>query len=173
MNDRLDFGYLLKDTRAKVYLLWAFLAGGGFLATHYHQQPNINLAWTIIALLGLGYMHKVMPMRATKFKQIWLAWFVPILFGLVVSILVFKVPAWTGLINYLGGFWLFVMAVGYFWNGLVDAPARWYYICGALNVVAGLAVFLNEPLVSGQYLLAAIISAWSMLNLFIFRTVSS
>lgn len=170
MDNRLDFSYLLKDTRAKVYLLWAFLVTAGFIATHYHQQPNINLVWMIISVIGLGYMYKAMPMRALKFKRIFLAWLVPILLGLLVSALVFRVEAWRSLIGYLGAFWLIVMAVGYFWNGLVDAPAKWYFLVAALNLIAGLAIFLSDSLISSQYLIAAIVSGWSMLNLVIFRT---
>lgn len=170
MNNTLDIGFLLADTRARVYLLWAFLAAGGFVATHYYQRNEINALWFTISLIGLGYMFKVMPIKVKSMRKIFLAWLVPITSGILISVLAFKIDALVSIIPYLGVFWLLVMSSGYILNGLVDPPSTWYWLAGALNITAALACYLVEPLTAGQYLIAAIVSAWSMLNLWIFRT---
>lgn len=168
-NEPLDWRYMLADTRARVYLVWAFLATGGFIATHYNQSKKINGLWFFIILLGLGYMLKVMPLRVRKLRLIYLSWFIPLTIGLLVSYLAFRESALFDLIPYLGGYWLLVLAAGYFFNGLVDAPSKWYWLAVLLNVAAALAVFFIEPVWRAQYLVAAIISGWSMLNLWLFR----
>lgn len=170
MNNTLDVKFLLADTRARVYLLWAFLVSGGFITTYYYQKHEINAFWFVISFIGLGYMFKVMPLKVKSIRNIFLAWLIPISFGMTVSGVVFYVDAWSQLIAYLGAFWLLVMAAGYTLNGLVDPPSKWYWINAGLNVSAGLACFFIEPFTTGQYLIAAIVSAWSMLNLWVFRT---
>lgn len=171
LNENIDLKFLLGDTRARVYLLWAFLASFGFVATHYYQRQQINGAWFLISILGLGYMYRVMPLRVKQMRNIFLAWAVPITFGMVVSAAVFysQSDLASGLIIRLGAFWLIVMSVGYFLNGLVDAPSKWYWIAAALNLAAGVTFFLINDLLAAQYLIAAVISGWSMLNLWIFR----
>lgn len=169
MSEMIDWRYMTTDTRARVYLLWAYLAPAGFVATHYHQQKNINGLWFLIILIGLGYMAKVMKLSIPKLRNIFLAWAVPLTIGLAVSILAFWIDSWLSLTGYLGGFWLLVMAAGYFLNGLVDAPSTWYWLAVLLNLAAGLSIFIFKDLVPAQYLLAAIITAWSMLNLWLFR----
>ncbi len=77
-NDKVDWQYLLSDSRARVYLLWAVLLGIGFVATHFYQNKNINGVWTLLSLIGLGYMYKVMPLRVTQMKQIFRVWIVTI-----------------------------------------------------------------------------------------------
>jgi hypothetical protein len=168
----IDIQYLLNTTRARIYLLWAVLVTGGFVATHFYQDQNINIIWTIISVIGLGYMLKTMPMRVGQMRRIFFAWFVPIVLGMVVSGAVFYVDSVEAskLIAHLGAFWLLVMSTGYFLNGLVDAPSNWYWFAAALNLVAGLACFIIPELLPTQYLIAAIVSAWSMLNLWIFRS---
>lgn len=170
MDETLDVKFLLSDTRARVYLLWAFLASGGFLATYFYQRNEINALWFVLSVIGLGYMFKVMPLKIKSMRNIFLAWLAPITFGMTVSGLAFKVESMAGIIPYLGAFWLLVMAAGYFLNGLVDSPSNWYWVAVVLNVVTGLACFFIEPFTAGQYLIAAIVSAWSMVNLWIFRT---
>lgn len=163
---------LFTQTRARVYLLWAILATGGFIATHYYQRKQINAAWFSISVIGLVYMFKVMPMQVRQMKQILMAWLVPITIGMVVSGLVFYIKddiAYKTIAN-LGGFWLAVMAAGYLWNGLVDRPASWYYFAVVINIVAAYLCYTNDNWRSVQYLIAAIISAWSMVNLWFFRT---
>jgi hypothetical protein len=170
MDDRLSFSELWGNTRAQVYLLWAVLTGIGFVATHYYQNPNINGVWFILSVIGLGYMYKVMPLRITQMKQIYLSWLVPIVLGIAISGLAVRTDLFPELVGYLGVFWLVVMAVGYAWNGLVDPPALWYYVAVGLNLAAAAACYFIDPLLEYQYIVAAIISVWSMLNLWIFRS---
>lgn len=174
MNDKIDWQYLFSETRARVYLLWAVLATGGFIATHYYQRQQINGPWYLISLIGLGYMYKVMPLKVRQMRNIFLAWFVPIVSGLLVSASVFyqQSPAAIYLILHLGGFWLFVMAAAYFFNGLVDRPSSWYWFAAVLNVLAGILCFVVDAFTASQYLIAAIVSAWSMLYLWLFRADS-
>ncbi len=171
MNDKLDINFLLSDTRSRVYLVWAFLATFGFVVTHYYQRQQINGAWFLISVLGLGYMYKVMPLRVKQMRNIFLSWAVPITVGMVVSGAVFysNSKLASNLILHLGAFWLVVMSVGYFLNGLVDPPSKWYWVAAGLNLAAGIICFMVDDLIVSQYLIAAVISAWSMLNLWIFR----
>lgn len=163
---------ILLPARARVYLLWAVLVTIGFVGTHLHQSRQVNPAWLLLSAVGLIYMWRAMPMQVRQMKLIFAAWLMPITVGMVVSIAVFMIDAaWTGdLIANLGGFWLIVMAVGYIWNGLVDPPGGWYYFAGLLNFAAGLLCFYSADWQSVQYLVAAIVSAWSMVNLWLFRT---
>lgn len=170
MQDTIDWKFLIQDSRAKVYLLWAFLSGAGFAATHYYQHKNINGVWTVISLIGLGYMAKVMPLKIKQMQHIYASWIVPIVIGMTVSGAVFYIDSWAGLIRYLGAFWLIVMATGYFLNGLVDPPSPVYWFAAVINLVVGLLCFMVGPFTEVQYLLAAIVSAWSMLNLWLLRT---
>jgi hypothetical protein len=170
MNNTLDIGFLLHDTRARVYLLWAFLASTGFVTTHYYQKHEINALWFGISFVGLAYMFKVMPLKVKSMRNIFLAWLIPITIGMSVTAAAFYVDAWTELIAYLGAFWLFVMAAGYTANSLVDKPSTWYLVAAVLNVAAGFACFYIDSFTAAQYLVAAIISGWSMLNLWVFRT---
>lgn len=164
--------YLFRQTRARVYFLWMLIVITGFVATHYHQRKTINPVWFSLALIGLVYMWRVMPMQVKQMRQILYAWLIPIAFGMAVSGLVFYVDSDSSanLIANLGGFWLLVMAVGYLWNGLVDPPTGWYYFAVLINVVAGLACIKLDSWRSVQYLIAAIISGWSMINLWLFRS---
>lgn len=151
-------------------MLWAVLVLAGFIATHFNQQQSINLMWFVISVVGLGYMLKVMPLRIKKLRLIYLSWFVPITVGLVFSTLVFKTAALSVYISYLGSYWLFVMAVGYFLNGLADPPAKIYWYNTCLNALAGLLIAMIGNLLPVQYLIAAGVSAVSMLNLWLLRT---
>ncbi len=170
----MELRYLVTDTRARVYLVWAVLVPVGFVATHFYQRHLINALWTIIAVIGLGFMGRVMPLRVSQMRKIFAAWLVPIFVGLCVSGAVFYIDAdWSlQLMGHLGAFWLGVMALGYFLNGLVDAPAGWYWFNAAVNAVASVACFILAPFEVGQFLIAAIVSAWSMVNLWLFRSGS-
>ncbi|GAC1387534.1 MAG: hypothetical protein NVS1B7_0670 [Candidatus Saccharimonadales bacterium] len=170
MNDTLDCKALWANTRAQVYLLWAVLTGVGYVATHYYQNPNINIVWIILSVIGLGYMAKVMPLQIAQMKKIFLAWLVPIIVGIAVSGLAVHTQLFPQLVGYLGAFWLVVMAVGYVSNGIVDQPSTWYYVAAALNLLAALLIYTVDQLVVSQYLIVAVISVWSMLNLWIFRS---
>ena len=164
--------YLFLETRARVYCLWMILATLGFVATHYYQRKQINAVWFTLSVIGMGYMWRVMPLRVRQMRHIFLAWLVPIVVGIAVSGLLFYLdtPAAGELIAHLGAVWLIVMAVGYAWNGLVDPPAGWYYFAAIINFGAGLLCFVNADWASVQYLIAAIVSAWSMGNLWLFRS---
>jgi hypothetical protein len=168
----IDLQYLTQTTRARIYLLWAILASGGFIATHYYQDRNINIVWTVISVVGLGYMFKTMPLRVGQMRRIFLAWAVPIVLGMLVSsaAFYFETAAAANFIAHLGGVWLLILAAGYLLNGLVDPPSHWYWFAVALNVVAGITCLTVDSLLSVQYLVAAVVSAWSMLNLWIFRS---
>ena len=170
-DSRIDWQYLFIDTRARVYLLWTVLATVGFIATHYFQRKQINGVWAAISVIGLYYMYRVMPLKVTQMKRIFYAWLVPIVFGMAVSGLVFYMNSDISayLISRLGGFWLIVMAAAYALNGWFDRPAGWYYFAAALNMIAGLAVLLSDVFITTQYMLAAIISFWSMIYLWLYR----
>jgi hypothetical protein len=168
----MDGKYLITDTRARVYLLWAVLLPLGFVATHYYQHNFINALWTTIAIVGLGFMYKVMPLRVGQMRRIFLAWGVPIGLGMLVSSVVFYIDTLTAatFIGHLGAFWLGVMAVGYFLNGLVDPPSGFYWFAAVINAAACVLCFMFTPFTQVQYLIAAIVSAWSMMNLWLLRT---
>ncbi len=171
MNDKIpSFNYLLTDKRARVYLLWMLLVTIGFVLTHYIQTKQINGFWALLSVIGLGYMAWVMPLKESKMKLILAAWFFPILIGMTVSGLAFRVDSLSGLIGYLGAFWLVVMAFGYLFNGLVDAPSKFYWFAFGLNLVLGLLCFFIEPFNIAQYLIASIVSFWSMSYLWLFRS---
>ena len=170
MNDTLSLRDLFQSTRANVYFLWAVLTGVGFVATHYYQQANINIVWTVLSVIGLGYMFKVMPLGVSQMKKIFAAWLIPIVLGMIVSVAVVRTGVYPELVGYLGVFWLVVMAIGYGWNGLVDQPAAWYYVAVVLNLAAAALIYSFDSLLQVQYLVAAIVSIWSMLNLWIFRS---
>lgn len=168
----IDWKYLFGTTRARVYLLWAVLVPVGFIATHLHQEHNINALWTLLSVIGLVYMIRVMPLRVHQMQKIFLSWAVPIIVGLAVSGAAFYIhtAAAATFISHLGAFWLLVMGVGYVLNGLVDHPSRWYWIAAAMNFAVGIACLTVDALMPGQYLIAAIIGSWSMLNLWVFRS---
>jgi hypothetical protein len=170
-EDRINFGQLFETTRARVYFVWGVLATTGFVATHYYQNKNINAVWFVLSVIGMGYMYRVMPLRVKQMRTIFLAWLVPITFGMVVSGIVFYVQAqWAGyLIAHLGAFWMLVMAVGYLANGIVDPPGRLYWQAVAANVAGGVGCFMFGPLEPLQYVIAAIVTAWSMFSLWLFR----
>lgn len=171
MDKLIDWKFLFTETRARIYLLWAALTAVGFTAAHYAQRDiTINGFWVVLSLIGLGYMYNVMPMRLAPAKKIFNAWLRPITFGMAVSIAVFYVDAGRSLIPYLGAFWLFVMAVGFLLNGLADPPSEWYWVAVALHSIAGLLIIFRVDLLPVQWLIAAVVSTWSMLNLWLFRS---
>ena len=171
MNDKIDWEYLRLDTRARVYFLWAVLVTVGFVATHFYQHKFINGFWAFLSIIGIYYMYHVMPLKVRQMRHIFMVWLLTILAGMTVSGVVFYIGGSTFgfLISHLGAFWLLVMAQAYAGNGLVDPPATWYWFAAALNAVFGILCFTVDALVPGQYLIAAVVSAWSMLYLWLFR----
>lgn len=170
MSDKLDYDAIIHESRPRVYLLWAALTGIGYTTTHYYQNPNINYIWFVLALIGLGYMYHAMPLRVHQMKNIFRAWLFPITIGILISIIAVRTDLIPSLIQYLGVFWLIVQAVGFTLNGLVDAPGKWYFIAAGTNVAAAAACYLIAELTIIQYLIAAVVTAWSMLMLVIFRS---
>lgn len=174
MNDKVDWQYLFLETRARVYLLWAALTTIGFVATHFYQNKLINVYWLLLSVVGLYYMYRVMPLKVKQMRHIFLGWFVSISIGMAVSGIIFYLdlaPAGF-LIGHLGGFWLLVMAQAYAVNGYVDQPGNWYYVAAVLNLVFGILCLTVDAFLPGQYLIAAVVSAWSMLYLWLFRSYS-
>ena len=167
----MDLKYLFIATRQRVYLVWAVLATAGFVATHFYQKHAINALWTVLAAIGLLYMYRVMPLKVRQMQRIIGVWAGTIIAGMVVSGAVFYIggAAASQLIGQLGAFWLAVMAVGYALNGLVDRPAAWYWFAAVINVIAAVLCWRVDSFLSQQYLVAAIVTAWSMVNLWLFR----
>lgn len=171
MYDKVDWKYLITDSRGRIYLLWAVITALGFTVSHFSRKELLlNSFWIFLSFMGLGYMYKVMPLRLKPARQILLAWLVPITIGIGISVLAFRIEALAGVVPYLGVFWLLVMAVGYVGNGLADPPGHWYYVAAGLNIVAALLCYVSDYFINAQFLVTAIISAWSMLYLWIFRT---
>lgn len=168
MDTKLSLDILFKTSRARVYLVWAAVVGIGFVATHYYQMPSINALWLVLSVGAFAYMYKVMPLGISQMRNIYLSWLIPIIVGLIFSVIAVRTQLLPELVAYLGAFWLFVMAIGYFWNGLVDNAGFWYYIAAAVNLIAAVAIYSSDQLLVIQYLLAAIIGVWSMLLLWVF-----
>lgn len=165
-----DLKFLMADTRARVYALWGVLVTGGFIATHFYQRHAINALWTVIAITGFVFMWRVMPLKVRQMQKIFAAWLAPVLLGLCVAGAVFYVDSIAPLIGHLGAFWLGVMAVGYFLNGLADPPSGLYWFNAVLNAVMAVACWRVAALVPDQYLLAALVTACSMGVLWWFRS---
>lgn len=168
--EKIYFKFLISDTRARVYLLWAAIVATGYTCTHFYQNANINFVWTTLSAIGFYYMYRVMPLGVRQMKLIFAAWLVPITAGIFISVVSAQGLAFEGLLAYLGAFWLAVTAVGFAWNGLVDPPSKWYLISSGLCLAGAVLIYQNIAFLIPQYLVAGIISTWAMLNLFIFRT---
>lgn len=170
MNGRFELYVLTHETRARVYLLWAVLTSIGYISTHYYQRPNINAVWFALSVVGLGYMFRVMPLKVIQMKRIFQSWFIPISLGLAFSVLAVRTDLIPEAIGYLGIFWMFVSSAGYALNGTVDPPSKWYFVAAAAHLAAGAACLLFDSLFEYQYLVAAVVSAWSLLCLWLFRS---
>ena len=102
-------------------------------------------------------------------REIYLSWLIPIALGIAVSILTAQFGLFPTLIGYLGVLWMFLMAVGYVANGVVDPPSEWYFIAAGVNATVGVICYNNVDILHYQYLIAAVVSTWSMLSLWLFR----
>ncbi len=172
MNIKLVVKYLFTDSRALVYLSWAILTGIGFTATHFRQEKSINILWVIISVLGLGFMVWKMPLRDRQMRKIFLVWFITIVFGMIVSGLAFYIPALQKRTQDLGIFWLVIMAYGYLANAYVDNPPRtWYYVAFVVNILAAVACLTISSFQDLQYIVAAVVSVYSMLSLWLLRSM--
>lgn len=163
-----DIKFWFRSSRAQAYLVWLLLLPIGFTATHFYQRLEINYLWIAISIIGFFVMYKVMPLAVSQMKLVYAAWLIPIAIGMIISVAPFF-GYFTSLLAYLGVVWLLVMAVGYFLNGLFDLPMNWYIAAVIINVSLAMLIILVPNLLAYQYLLAAIASAWSMGNLWLFR----
>jgi hypothetical protein len=151
----------------RVYLIWAIIIAIGFIATHFHQLPDINNLWLVLSAIGLGYMFlELLKMRfaSRQLLNIGLVWLLTISFGLFVSIFAFSYEPLAEFTGYLGVFWLLLMGVGKALNAIVNRHNS-YLIIGGLEVLAGLTCYWLEPLASFQYLAAGILGSIAMLAL--------
>lgn len=164
--------FLITDTRARVYLLWLIIVPPGFVHLYFEQPLWINYPWLATTIIGLGYMALVMRPFSGKLRLIFYAWLFPLVVGMAVSFLAASSPQFYSLLPKLALVWALVQAAGYALNGLVDAPAGWYWFATALHILAAIFIFAFPALISLHWLLLAVISTWSLANLWLFRSTS-
>lgn len=148
-----------------VFSGWAVILFVGFVVTHFYQDFNINWVWLVLSILGLGLMYKYMPFNVPVLKNTYLNWAGIILFGMFISFLVFLVEDLFWLIGYLGVFWLMIMGIGHLTNKPLYPSQKGFIPAGLLQILAGVACILYEPLLTYQYLIAAVASSVGMLLL--------
>jgi len=56
----------------RVYLVWAIVILIGFVATHFHQLPDINNLWLLLSVVGLTYMGFLL--KQLQFRDRTLVW---------------------------------------------------------------------------------------------------
>lgn len=159
------------DKRATVYLIWLIIVPPGFVHLYFEQPFWINWPWLATCAVGLGYMAYVMRPFDGKLKPIFLAWLFPLLVGMIVSFLAASVPQFYPVLTQLALVWAVVQAAGYALNGIVDPPSNWYWLAAGLHVLAAVFMLAFPAQISLQWLLLAVISVWSLLNLWLFRSV--
>ncbi len=155
----------------RVYLVWAIVILIGFVATHFHQLPDINNLWLLLSVAGLTYMSfllKQLQFRDRALVRIGLLWLFTITFGLVISILAFVMEPLAELSSYLGVFWLSLMGLAHLFNGAVDR-SHIYWLTGGAQILMSVLCFVIEPFQSLQYLIAGVTGSVAMLMLIIFR----
>jgi hypothetical protein len=155
----------------RVYLVWAIVILIGFVATHFHQLPDINNLWLLLSVVGLTYMGfllKQLQFRDRTLVWIGLLWLFTIAFGLMVSIFAFVIDPLAELSAYLGIFWLGLMGLAHLFNGVVDRIPM-YWLTGGTQILTSVICFVIEPLQSLQYLIAGVIGSAAMLTLILFR----
>lgn len=171
----LPWQFWFTDKRAQVYLAWLVLIPIGYVMTHLHTSGvmAINAKWVGAAIVGFAVMAWVMPLKQRRMQLIFVSWLIPITLGLILSVAAFMAPALYWLAPTLGVLWVALQAIAFAANGIVDAPSGWYWFAVGLHVVLLLALLLVPTLLGYQYLLLAIVTAWSLLNLWLFRSPSN
>jgi hypothetical protein len=155
----------------RVYLVWAIAILIGFVATHFHQLPDINKLWLFLSALGLAYMGfslKQLHFRDRTLVWIGLLWFFTIAFGMTISILAFVIEPLGQLSASLGVFWLGLMGLAHLFNGAVDRSYI-YWLTGSAQILTSTLCLVVEPLQLLQYLIAGAMGSTAMLMLILFR----
>jgi hypothetical protein len=155
----------------RVYLIWAIVILIGFIATHFHQLPDINTLWLFLSALGLAYMGfslKQLQFHDRTLVLIGLLWLFTIAFGMTTSILAFVLEPLAELSASLGIFWLGLMGLAHLFNGAVDRSYL-YWLTGGAQILTGVLCFVVEPLQFVQYFIAGVIASTAMLVLILFR----
>lgn len=169
-HQKYGWKFWLLDRRAQVYLLWLIIVPPGFVHLYFEQPFWINWPWLLTCVAGLGYMGFVMRPFDSRMKAIFLAWLVPLTIGMAISFLA-TTRSFYALLPYLALIWAIVQAAGYALNGLVDAPSGWYWLAAVLHIGAAIFIIVFPGLIALHWLMLAIVSAWSLLNLWLFRSV--
>lgn len=157
---------------SRVYFVWAAIVLIGFTATQFHQLPDINWLWLALSAIGLGYMGLLLLQpqnRSPSLLYTGLVWLLTIGFGLAISALACLTAPLAGLLVYLGSFWLFLMGIGHFLNGIVDPPLNPYLMSGGIQLLAGVTCLIFLPVQTFQYLVAGLVGAAAMIGLAFLR----
>lgn len=168
---KLGWKFWFVDKRARVYVLWLVLVPPGFVHLYFEQPLWINWPWLATCVAGLGFMAFAMRPFTGKLASIFYAWLVPLAVGMAISFLA-TLPPYYALLPKLAMMWALVQAAGYILNGLVDAPSGWYWFAAVAHALVAVFCLVFPALISSQWLLMAIVSAWSLLNLWLFRSVA-
>ncbi len=160
----MNLGLMLKNTRYKVYLLWAGILFVGFLATNAYQSENINGVWFLFSVIGVGYMLRVMPLQSKIMKAIFINWIAVIVLGLFISFLVFHLQALASLQITLGVFWMILLSLGFIINGFIEKKPQ-YYFGASIMFIPAIAVMLFSSLIVAQFVMAALGTSLAMIYL--------
>jgi len=155
----------------RVYLVWAIVILVGFVATHFHQLPDINNLWLLLSALGLsqmGFELKQTQFRDRKLILIGLLWLFTIVFGLIISAISFTIEPLADFSADLGIFWLGLMGLAHLLNGVVDR-SNVYFLTGGTQILIGLLSFSVMALHPLQYLIAGASGSIALLALILFR----
>ncbi len=158
----------------RVFLVWAVIVLGGFTLTYWNLAAgpdNINFWWVVVALIGLVYTKKQMPFSDAGLRNIFLTWSLIIAIGIIYSYQVFNSPALLPYSQYLGAYWLVLMALGHAVTGLIDKK-KLYVLTVALQIAAAILIVLLMPsmpaLFALQYLIAGLVGAVAMILLILY-----
>ncbi|MFA7566101.1 MAG: hypothetical protein WCY01_03685 [Alkalispirochaeta sp.] len=151
-----------------VFFTWGMVELVGWLATHFWPDPRVNWVWLVLIVIGLVPMVKYMSLKVAKLKNIMVLWVAAMTVGMVASFGSFVWPWLYWLGTYLGGFWLILMGAAFVVNALWWTP-KTFLIGGAVQIIAGIAVFVSIPLMTYQYLLATVVGSGAMFLLMVKR----